>query len=221
MTSLFKTGNAAFEGRGMSKIMSKIMSKMKATLIVEGDGEVEALPLIWRSLCPSVPLISPPYRLARSRALDHAGNVKAEEWKRAFQLLQMKGAACVLAVMDADDICPKQQAPIIKNNLESLSLPIGLKLGFCLAEPEYEGWFLAGADFLDLGSPVTPPLPRDCKGEVKRRLEGRYSPVVDQPSLTSKLLPHLKVVAARSSSLDKLIREIESLCPHELLLSVR
>jgi hypothetical protein len=94
--------------------------------------------------------------------------------------------------MDADDICPKQRAPIIKNNLESLSLPIGLKLGFCLAEPEYE---------------------------VKRRLGGRYSPVVDQPSLTSKLLPHLKVVAARSSSLDKLIREIESLCPDELLLS--
>jgi hypothetical protein len=112
--------------------------------------------------------------------------------------------------MDADDICPKQQAPIIKNNLESLSLPIGLKLGFCLAEPEYEGWFLAGANFLGLGSPLTPPLPRDCKGEVKRRLGGRYSPVVDQPSLTSKLLPHLKVVAARSSSLDKLIREIPS-----------
>ena len=207
MTSLIKTSNAAFEGGGMSE--------MKAALIVEGDGEVEALPLIWRSLCPSMPLISPPYRLARSKALDHAGNVKAEEWGRAFQLLQMKGAACVLAVMDADDICPKQQAPIIKNNLESLSLPIGLKLGFCLAEPEYEGWFLAGADFLDLGDSPT-SLPRDCKGEVKRRLKQRgldgYSPVVDQPSLTSKLLLHLKVVAARSSSLDKLIREIESLC---------
>jgi len=208
MTSLFKTGNAAFEGGGMSKIMSK----MKAALIVEGDGEVEALPLIWRSLCPSVPLIGPPYRLPRYKALDHAGNVRAKEWERAFQLLQMKGATCVLAVMDADDICPKQQAPIIKNNLESLSLPIGLKLGFCLAEPEYEGWFLAGADFLGLGSPLTPPLPRNCKGEVKRRLGGRYSPVVDQPSLTSKLLPHLKVVATRSSSLDKLIREIKSLC---------
>jgi hypothetical protein len=215
MTSLIKTGNTAFEGGGMSE--------MKAALIVEGDGEVEALPLIWRSLCPSVPLIGPPYRLPRYKALDHAGNVRAKEWERAFQLLQMKGATCVLAVMDADDICPKQQAPIIKNDLEGLikTLRIGLKLGFCLAEPEYEGWFLAGADFLDLGSPVTPPLPRDCKGEVKRRLEGRYSPVVDQPSLTSKLLPHLKVVAARSSSLDKLIREIESLCPHELLLSVR
>ncbi len=214
MTSLFKTGNAAFEGGGMSKIMSK----MKAALIVEGDGEVEALPLIWRFLCPSVPLIGPPYRLDRGKALDPAGNVKAEEWERAFQLLQMKGAACVLAVMDADDICPKQQAP---NILEGLikTLPSGLKLGFCLAEPEYEGWFLAGADFLGLGSPLTPPLPRNCKGEVKRRLGGRYSPVVDQPSLTSKLLPHLKVVAARSSSLDKLIREIESLCPDELPLS--
>jgi hypothetical protein len=206
MTNLIKTGNAAFGGSRMSK--------MKATLIVEGDGEVEALPLIWRSLCPSVPLISPPYRLARGKALDHAGNVRAEEWKRAFQLLHSKGATCVLVVMDADDICPKQQAPIIKNDLESLikTLRIGLKLGFCLAEPEYEGWFLAGADFLGLGSPFTPPLPRDCKGKVKRRLGGRYSPVVDQPSLTSKLLPHLKVVATRSSSLDKLIREIDSLC---------
>jgi len=187
---------------------------MKAALIVEGDGEVKALPLIWRFLCPSVSLIGPPYRLPRYKALDPAGNVKANEWKRAFQLLYSKGATCVLAVMDADDICPKQQAPIIKNELESLikTLRIGLKLGFCLAEPEYEGWFLAGANFLNLGSPLTPPPPRDCKGEVKTRLKRGYSPVVDQPSLTSKLLPHLKVVAARSSSLDKLIREIESLC---------
>jgi hypothetical protein len=184
---------------------------MKAALIVEGDGEVKALPLIWRFVCPSVPLIGAPYRLAKSKALDHAGNVKAKEWERAFQLLHSKGATCVLVVMDADDMCPKQQAPIIKNNLQSLSLPIGLKLGFCLAEPEYEGWFLAGANFLDLGDPPT-SLPRDCKGEVKERLGRRYSPIVDQPSLTSKLLPHLKVVAARSSSLDKLIREIDSLC---------
>jgi hypothetical protein len=85
MTSLFKTGNAAFEGGGMSKI--------KAALIVEGDGEVEALPLIWRFLCPSVPLIGRPYRLDRGKALDPTGNVKAGEWERAFQLLQMPSCA--------------------------------------------------------------------------------------------------------------------------------
>jgi hypothetical protein len=50
-----------------------------------------------------------------------------------------------------------------------------------MAHREYEAWFLAAL-------PEPHPAPetvRDAKGELAARLEGRYLPTVDQPSLSA------------------------------------
>ena len=189
-------------------------TQIKGALVVEGDGEVKAVPAIWYYLCGCIPLLDPPYRLDRGRALKPDGRIKEEEWERVFQLLYRKGATLVLVLMDADDICPKAKALAIRTDLNNVITRLGLSLriGFCLAEPEYEAWFLAGADFLSLGEPVTGPFPRDCKGKVTERMGRKYSPTTDQELLTKQLLPHLGSVARRAPSLDKLLREIHSLC---------
>lgn len=184
---------------------------MKVALVVEGEGEVQALPIIWRYCCPHMHLLSNPYRLSRGKGLTKEGKIKPEEWQKIFQLLRRRGAEAVLVLMDADDLCPKEKAPSIRRELESIAGVLGLKLGFCLAEPEYEGWFLAAADLIGLGQPPH-PIPRGCKEEIRRRRNGAYSPVVDQPSLTSKLVKHLNNAALRAPSLEKLLREIQTLC---------
>jgi len=184
--------------------------------VVEGDGEVKAVPVIWRYLCGCIPLLDPPYRLDRGKALRPDGRIKEEEWERVFLLLHRKGATLVLVLMDADNICPKAKALAIRTDLDNVITRLGLslRLGFCMAEPEYEAWFLAGADFLNLGEPVTDRFPRDCKGKVGERMGRKYSPTTDQEALTKQLLPNLDSVAKRAPSLDKLLREIRSLCPY-------
>lgn len=169
------------------------------------------MPILWRLICPYISLTGPPYRLSRSKALDKKGTLNSTEWQRVLEYFKRMGAQGVLVLMDADDLCPKMFGPHIRSQLDGLATQHGLYLGFCLAQPEYEAWFLVAADLLNLGNPIPETkLPRGCKEEIRNRT--RYSPTIDQPRFTSKLTNHLEEVRKRSRSFDKLLREAERLC---------
>ena len=179
---------------------------MKIAPIVEGYGEVEALPNLIRGLFPALQ-VQRPLRVQRNRFLSNSG-----EQERFLQLAQgnLRGEGAILVLLDADDDCPAQLAPKLLSKLRRNSSP---SCHLVLAKCEFESWFLAGADCLGLGQvPAAVEQIRGAKEEVKRRL-GRYSEAVDQPKLAAKLAKECdpQDLRKRSPSFDKLYRELEKI----------
>ena len=84
------------------------------TTIVEGHGEVDAVPILIRRIAeralPGVNVQVPlPIRVERNRLL------KARELERAVELAaRLTGQdGCILILLDADDDCPAEIAPQI------------------------------------------------------------------------------------------------------------
>jgi hypothetical protein len=73
---------------------------------------------------------------------------------------------------------------------------------------EYEGWFLAASESLELPACENPEAIRDAKGWIKRAI-GAYSPTVDQAGMTARF--DLAAARERSDSLDKLCRDVARL----------
>ncbi len=179
---------------------------MKLAPIVEGHGEVEALPVLIRRFFPSL-YVQRPLRVQRNRFMNNP-----EERKRFLELAQnnlgQKGA--ILVLLDADEACPAELAPTLASQLKQ---DVQLNCHLVLAKCEFEAWFLAGADCLGLGKvPDAVEQIRGAKEEVKRRL-GRYSETVDQPKLAARLAQTCdpRLLRERSSSFDKLCRELEKI----------
>ena len=101
----------------------------------------------------------------------------------------------ILIVFDSDDDCPRDLAPQIEAwaRIEAGAIPCGV----VMANREYEAWFLASLEALrgvrgivaDASSHVTPEVPRNAKGELRRHMiPGRgYAESVDQAAMTAKL----------------------------------
>lgn len=188
------------------------------TSVVEGDGEVVALPILLRRM---VEIIEPgrvvdvrrPIRVNRGRML------KDGELERYVELAvrqhQQRGA--VLVLLDADDDCAAKLGPALQERAQA-QRP-GSPIAVVLAVREFEAWFLAAAGSLagrrglppDVGSPPSPEQIRDAKGWLQaRRTDGlAYAPTVDQPALAAVV--DLPTVRANAGSFDKLWREVERL----------
>ena len=117
--------------------------------IVEGDGEVAALPILLRRLgawlSPDQPVVAPaPIRVRRDRFLN-----RDEEFRRMLLLAAAKcgAAGWILVLLDADDDCPAELGPRILERAQRVAphRPISV----VLANREFEAWFLAGAESLN------------------------------------------------------------------------
>ena len=113
--------------------------------IVEGYGEVDAVPILIRRIAervlPGVNVQVPlPIRVERNRVL------KAGELERAVELaaLQTGQGGCILILLDADDDCPAEIAPEVL--LRAIEARGDRDIRVVLAKAEYEAWFLASAD---------------------------------------------------------------------------
>ncbi len=179
---------------------------MKIVPIVEGHGDVDALPLLIRGYFPTIRVLNP-LRVSRNRFVN-----SSDEQGRFLELARksLGEFGSVLVLLDADSDCPAKLAPELKRNLESRS---SLGCHVVLAKCEFETWFLAAADCLGLGAaPADLEEIRGAKEEVKRRL-GRYSETIDQAKLTGKLVKNCdpSILRRRSASFDKLWRELEGI----------
>jgi hypothetical protein len=185
--------------------------------IVEGHGEVQAVPALVRRIAASgkpvvYPRILDPIRVRRS------GVVKEGELERYVELAARKlgGDGGILILLDSDDDCPAELGPHLLGRARATrsDLPIAV----VLAKREYEAWFLAAAISLrgccglpdDLTAPPSPEEIRGAKEWLSDRMAGsqKYVETLHQLSLTL----HFDLEAARAAdSFDKCYREISRL----------
>jgi hypothetical protein len=160
--------------------------------IVEGHGEVPAVPVLLRRLRDEGTLwqidVNPPIRRRRNEL------VQEHELRRAVQLaLLQENCGAILILFDSDRDCPKELAPQLQAwaQDEAGRTPCGV----VMAHKEYESWFLATVESLrgqrgireDAVSHPEPETPRGAKSHLEDRMhEGRsYMERADQPALTA------------------------------------
>lgn len=185
--------------------------------VIEGKGEVGAIPLLIRRICNEVfgafaVKTARPVRITRSKL------VRAGELERAIRLAQTANQAQgpVLVVLDADEDCPAKLGPSLKSRALGIAQPHGVSI--VIPKYEFEAWFLTAAKSLSgmrglregLLPPPDPEAVRGAKEWLSRNMvpERRYSPSIDQAALVACM----DLTAARScKSFDRLCREIKRL----------
>lgn len=183
--------------------------------IVEGDGEVAALPVLLRRLAEwktpdSYVQVLPPIRVRKDRFLN-----RAEEFSRHLQLAAAKCGedGWILVLLDADDDCPATKGAEILEQGRAI-IP-HRRLAVVLANREYEAWFIAAAASLDgfRNFQCQPDdgftdaeTPRNAKGWIGERIAGgAYHETTDQAAFSARM--DLEVAYARSRSFRKLCSE--------------
>lgn len=186
---------------------------MKLVPIVEGHGDVEAVPVLlrrWTSVEGITAEIASPHRLARGRFQHEA------EVRRRMQLIAKETTAGdgVLALIDADEDCPATLAPKVLAWMRT-ERP-DRACGIVLATKEFEAWYVAASPSLVkqgrlLRDTMPHPQPesiRDAKGWLSSAMGRRYSETLDQPRFAA-LFDFAEARACRSFC--KLERELRKL----------
>jgi hypothetical protein len=190
---------------------------VRFAFVIEGEGEVEAIPLLVRRICSDILgffalKTTRPVRIPRSTL------VRPGELERAIRLAQtaVDGKGPVLVVLDADEDAPCELGPRLK--ARALMIARANRLSIVIPKYEFETWFLAAAESLGglrglrngILPPPNPEAIRGAKEWLSRNMTPgkKYSPSVDQAALVAAM----DLTAARSCrSFDRLCREVERL----------
>ena len=187
--------------------------------IVEGKGEVAAVPILLRRIAaqasPDVFVDAlPPIRIARYRIS------KKGELERVVEFAARKrgqGPGGILILLDADRQCPKEVADEMLRRAQAARVDHQIRV--VLAKEEYEAWFIAAVRSIagrrGIDEATTPPAePESIRGAKEwlgrcMRPNRAYNPTRDQPALTAIF----DMDAARRSarSFDKLWRDVDAL----------
>jgi hypothetical protein len=194
--------------------------------IVEGDGEVEALPVLLRRLSewltPNDYIhVGRPIRVRRDQFLNRA-DVFERQLRLAAGLCADEG--WILILLDADDDCPMELSQIIKTRAASI-VPNHF-VSVVLANREYEAWFIASAEALDGCRDFVCPLNipnaeavRAAKQWISAQIRsGAYREVLDQPAFSAGI--DLERAHANSRSFRKLCSDWRRAINHLTLAGV-
>lgn len=190
--------------------------------IVEGDGEVQALPVLLRRIAAvelpgTVPTVLPPWRVSRG-SLVHPVKGELERAVQAVaQKIKQQGAERngLLVLLDSDDDKPCELGPSLLKRARQARGDMALSV-VCACR-EYEAWFLAAADSLkgqcglpeSLSAPAHPEAIRDAKGWLNRQMPRGYAERTSQVELSKHL--DLALARQRATSFDKLYRDVRRL----------
>ena len=191
--------------------------------IVEGDGEVIAVPLLLRRLIPHLRKdafaeILRPIRQPRDRLIHNKDDCLRKSLSLATSKLRQlevePSASLILVLCDADEACAKTLSEEMQAIASAHSFLYTVST--VLAVREYETWFIGAAEslakFLDLKGdiPDNPEQSGNKKKWIEDRFRGtRYSETIDQPRMTTQM--DLTLCRDRCPSFDKLCRDIEGL----------
>lgn len=185
--------------------------------IVEGHGEVTAVPiLIRRIVAQYAPEVYA--QVGQVIRVKRTGLIQPGGVERTVELAARKTTATdgILILLDADDDCPREIAEQLLARARAARADRAISV--VAANREYEAWFLAAARSLrgkrgladDLEPPPDPEAIRDAKGWLANRTtQGfSYKPTIDQPALT-----HLFDVeqACTARSFRKIVKEVVTL----------
>ena len=187
--------------------------------IVEGHGEVSAVPILLRRIGEQLPApdyidVPRPIRTRRDRFLRNN-----DEFRRMLLLAAAKAGqdGKILILLDADEDCPAELGPRVAVRSQDI---IGhIDVSVVIAKHEYEAWFIAAAhslagqrglqDHIDV--PDSPEAIEGAKKWLTNRMPGSraYRETLDQPAMTQ--IFDIEAARAHSPSFDKLCREISRL----------
>lgn len=175
--------------------------------IVEGAGEVAAIPVLLRrvaaSQTPNAQIsIATPIRVRKDRFLR-----RSQEFERFLRLAASKCGkqGWILIVLDADDECPATRGNEIFSQARAHVADIPLSV--VLANREYEAWFIAAARSLNgfRGFHLAPDehleaeTPRDAKGWIGAHMSSKvYSETTDQPAFSARMDLQQAIRSSRS-----------------------
>ncbi len=150
---------------------------LKIGLIVEGQGEVQAAPVLIRriinALDPALTFKFEVRRIPRSQLL------RPNELEQAAEALarQIGRQRRFLILIDADDDCPKDLAFVL--NGRCMTAHPDLAISVAIANREYEAWFLAAVRSLagqpGLERPLDPPKDAESIRGAKEWLRARMT----------------------------------------------
>lgn len=161
--------------------------------IVEGHGEVEALPALLHRIAIRAGFggalqVNPPIRVKSGSFLhdkDYFEKYVALACEKAVQ-----DGGSVLILLDCEDGCPGELGPDILQRAQAVRS--GVNILVALAYREYETWFILAVRSLrgrgglpqDLQPPPNPEAIRDAKGWLGQRMAEPYDPVTHQIEFT-------------------------------------
>ena len=157
--------------------------------IVEGHGDVKAVPVLLRRLVDAAQAwesirIDRPIRRKRSQLVDQ------DALRKSVRLAGLRGDA-VLVIFDSDDDCPVEIAAQVQEWAVAEAGHLACEV--VLANREYEAWFLAAVESLrehhgvkdDAVSHPHPESPRGAKGVLEAKMHIGYSETTHQPAFSA------------------------------------
>jgi len=185
--------------------------------IVEGHGDVSAVPVLLRRICYELGCwlgaqVAPPMRVPRSKM------VQKEQLLRYLRIANAQpGCTLILVIMDADDDCARDLAQLIMPWVAECAL--GARCELVVIPREYECWLIASLESLrgirgilpEAISHGSPETVRDAKGVLTDCMEGGavYHESADQVALTQSV--DLNMVRAKCRSFQRLVDKIARL----------
>ena len=150
---------------------------MKIQPLVEGHGEVEALPVLLRRFIDAAQVwtvgVRQPIRRPRNRLAQEDGV------RQAVRLaLEQPECGAVLVLLDGNSDCPAELGPTVQEWTTGAADDTPCRV--VLAHREYEAWFLASIEslrgFRGVTTTAQPPRdPEDARG-AKEQLRARMQP---------------------------------------------
>ena len=179
--------------------------------IVEGHGEVKAMPVLLRRLRDEAGAfgldVNPPIRRNRSDF------VKEDDLRRAVKLARLQeNCAAILVLFDSDKDCPKEHAAKIQVWATSEAHP--LPCFVVMAHREFEAWFLATIESIrglrgikpDATSHPDPESVRGAKEALEERMPAThsYQETADQAAFCARF--DMAMAYRRCRSFRRLVR---------------
>ncbi len=125
------------------------MAKYVIVPIVEGRGEVEALPILVRNWLHhrryrnvEVDLAGPVWTNGKGNIQVAYDGVNGRGVEHYVSLALLRQPDVILILLDADDDCPRTIASALRARAKAAA-PTGCPIGVVVAKREYEAWFLA------------------------------------------------------------------------------
>ncbi len=166
---------------------------MRIQPIVEGHGDVAALPVLLRRLIKEAQTwsvdVGRPIRVPRGKIVQQA------EVERAVRLaLLQPECGAVLILFDGDRDCPARLGPSVQTWAAARAGNVPCSV--VIAHREYEAWFLAAIESLrgyrgvrdDAETHPNPEGPLCAKGQMEARMhaDASYLERIDQPALSAR-----------------------------------
>lgn len=193
------------------------MIPIRLAAIVEGHGEVDAVPVLIRRIAgeidPGAVVNVKPVMRVRASRLIKQGEIERQV-ERAARKLGGNGAIFILIDCDWDGGCPAYEGPLLLERARNVRRDMPMSV--VLAKKEYESWFIAAAESLRGKRGLTDNLvgaenPEDIRGAkewLSRHMppNSPYAETTDQPALTA--IFDMQAAARQADSFDKCYREI-------------